>query len=173
MDLSFLDRPEILEVIFPVVYSPFLPYDYVQPHTSSGRTYSIEVERDTKIDCGFWASSKDSPSLLYFHGNGETVAGHEWVAPLYNQCGINLFVADYRGYGFSDGKPTITNLIRDSHAIFNGFKKLVKEGGYESKLFIMGRSLGSIPAIELAYHYQDELKGLIVESGSASNLRRL
>ena len=60
MDLSFLDRSEILEVIFPAVYSPFLPYDDVQAHPSDARTYSIEVERDIKIDCGFWVSSKDS-----------------------------------------------------------------------------------------------------------------
>jgi pimeloyl-ACP methyl ester carboxylesterase len=31
----------------------------------------------------------------------------------------------------------------------------------------MGRSLGSASAIELAFHYQKELKGLIVESGFA------
>ena len=37
----------------------------------------------------------------------------------------------------------------------------------------MGRSLGSLPAIELAFHYQEEVCGLIVESGSANNLRRL
>jgi pimeloyl-ACP methyl ester carboxylesterase len=37
----------------------------------------------------------------------------------------------------------------------------------------MGRSLGSIPALELAYHYQDEIRGLIIESGAANNFRRL
>ena len=96
MDLSFLDRQEILEVIFPVVYSPFFPHDYFQSSPSNIPTYSIEVEKDIKINCGFWISSKDSPTILYFHGNGETVGGHEWIAPFYNQRGINLFVADYR-----------------------------------------------------------------------------
>ena len=37
----------------------------------------------------------------------------------------------------------------------------------------MGRSLGSLPAIELAFHYQNDICGLIVESGSAHNFRRL
>ena len=40
-------------------------------------------------------------------------------------------------------------------------------------IFLMGRSLGSLPAIELAFHHQDEINGLIIESGSANNLRRL
>lgn len=30
-----------------------------------------------------------------------------------------------------------------------------------------------MPAIELAFHYQDEICGLIIESGAANNLRRL
>jgi hypothetical protein len=37
----------------------------------------------------------------------------------------------------------------------------------------MGRSLGSMPAIELAFNYQDEIRGLIIESGTANNFRRL
>ena len=37
----------------------------------------------------------------------------------------------------------------------------------------MGRSLGRVPAIEVALRYQDEIRGLIVESGAASNFRRL
>ncbi len=35
----------------------------------------------------------------------------------------------------------------------------------------MGRSLGSIPAIEVVYHYQNDVQGLIIESGSANNFR--
>jgi hypothetical protein len=35
----------------------------------------------------------------------------------------------------------------------------------------MGRSLGSISALELAYHHQEEIKGLIIESGFPSVVR--
>lgn len=173
MDLSFLDRQEILEAIFPVVYSPFFPYDYFSSSSSNAPTYSIEVDRDIKINCGFWVSGKDSPSILYFHGNGETVAGHEWIAPFYNERRVNLFVADYRGYGSSDGRPTISNMLTDAHAIFAGFQDVLSKEGFKRSIFLMGRSLGSIPAIELAFHYQDKVRGLIVESGSANNFRRL
>ena len=172
-DLSFLDRPEILDVIFPVVYSPF----YFSPSEGNSipnaTTHFIEVERGIKIGCGFWTRGKELPTILYFHGNGETVLDYDWLTQFYLRIGVNLFVSDYRGYGLSNGKPTITNLIQDSHLIFEGFKKVIEENGYEFKLFLMGRSLGSIPAVELAYHHQDEIKGLIIESGSAHNFRRL
>lgn len=173
MDLSFLDRSEILEVIFPLVYAPLYLPDYLRISPSGVPTYSIEVGEGISIVCGFWASSKDNPSILYFHGNGETVGTHEWIAPLYNQRGMNLFVADYRGYGTSDGKPTISNMIGDAHIIFENFKGIIEREGFNGSIFVMGRSLGSVPAIELAHNYQDEIRGLIIESGAANNFRRL
>ena len=173
MDLSPLDQPEILEIIFPVVYSPFYPPNYLRSTSPDVPNYSIEVEEGIKINCGFWVSSKECPSILYFHGNGETVADYNWIAPVYHQIGINLFVADYRGYGSSNGKPTISNMLTDAHTIFNGFKEIIEKEGFTESLFLMGRSLGSIPALELAFHYQDETRGLIIESGTANNFRGL
>ena len=173
IDLSFLDQPEILEVIFPVVYSTMYLPDYLQSSSVDVPSYSIEVEEGIKINCGFWVSGREYPSILYFHGNGETVATHDWIAPFYNQRGINLFVADYRGYGSSNGKPTISNMVSDAHTILKGFKEIIDKEGFKKSLFLMGRSLGSMPAIELASNYQDEIRGLIIESGAASNFRRL
>ncbi|MFC2002328.1 alpha/beta hydrolase, partial [Chloroflexota bacterium] len=86
---------------------------------------------------------------------------------------ISFFVSDYRGYGVSGGKPTITNMIQDAHLIFKGFKEILQKEGYMGKYFIMGRSLGSIPSLEIAFHYQDEICGLIIESGAANNFRPL
>jgi pimeloyl-ACP methyl ester carboxylesterase len=40
-------------------------------------------------------------------------------------------------------------------------------------LWVMGRSLGSISALELAFHYQEEMEGLIIESGFPSVVRIL
>jgi len=174
IDLSFLNRPEILEVIFPITYSPLsLLTDIFNPSLSQTTTRFIEVEKGVRIGCGFWPVGKNYPTILYFHGNGETAGVHEWIAPYYNQRKINLFVADYRGYGVSEGKPTITNMILDAHPIFQGFKEILNKEGYAGKYFVMGRSLGSIPALEIAFHYQEEINGLIVESGSANNFRPL
>ncbi len=165
LDLSFLDKPEILSFLF------YPRKDFYSP--GLGSIHFLEVGENIKIGCRFYLKDRDFPSLLYFHGNGETTGDYEWVAPLFNQRGMNLFVADYRGYGLSNGYPTITALVRDAHPIFAGFKEILKKEGCRGKLFLMGRSLGSVPVIELAYHYQDEIKGLIVESGGADILLRL
>ncbi len=128
----------------------------------------FEVDEDVFVGCRFYPVQIDGPNILYFHGNGETCLDYDYVAPLYGGRGLNLFVADYRGYGYSNGQPTCSSMINDVHPIFRGFIAMLSEKGHTGDIYVMGRSLGSASAIEAAYHYQDKLKGLIVESGFAS-----
>jgi len=173
-DFSFLDRPEILAVIFPIAYSPLsLLNDIFNPSLSETATRFIAVEPGVHIGCGFWPAGKEYPTIIYFHGNGETAGVSEGIAPDYNRRKINLFVADYRGYGASGGKPTVTSMMRDIHPLFQGFRDVLNKEGYTGKYFVMGRSLGSLPAIEVAFHYQEEISGLIIESGTSTSFRPL
>jgi pimeloyl-ACP methyl ester carboxylesterase len=160
---ELLDRPEVLQRLF------FPRRASAQELTSRyGVNHVIEAAPDISIGCRFYAAGSKAPSVLYFHGNGEMAPDYDYTAPLYQERGINLFVADYRGYGFSTGSPTCSAIIQDAHPVFHGFVAFLKHGGYTGDLFVMGRSLGSAPAIEVAFHHQDRLKGLIVESGFAS-----
>jgi hypothetical protein len=63
-------------------------------------------------------------------------------------------------------------MMKDSHRVFEGFKKIVGDYGFRKSFFVMGRSLGSLSAIELACNYQGDLQGLIVESGPSNNLKQ-
>ena len=55
--------------------------------------------------------------------------------------------------------------------IFKAAKEALDVRGYDPSLWVMGRSLGSLSAIELASRRQDEIRGLIIESGFANVLR--
>jgi alpha-beta hydrolase superfamily lysophospholipase len=165
VDLSFLDSPEV---------SGFFFYPHKDSASSrAGAVHFIDVGEGVAVGCRFYRAGGEFPSLLYFHGNGETAGDYEDAAPLFNRMGINLFVADYRGYGLSGGRPTVTHLLGDAHPIFRGFQEIIKREHYREEYFLMGRSLGSVPAVELAFHYQDEIRGLIVESGGADIFARL
>ncbi len=172
MNLSVFDRSDFLEIIFPLAYSPFYMNDYPKM-SSTVRTLSIEVELGVLIECAFWASDKVNPTIILFHGNGETAVGYDWLAPFYLDCDLNLLVTEYRGYGMSKGKPTITNMLGDALVIFKFINEYLRNEGYVANLFIAGRSLGSIPVLEVACHYQAEVNGLIIESGTANNFPRL
>ncbi len=164
-DYAILDRPEILRFVF-------YPRRDWTPAPSGASDYLVAVEQGVSISCRFYPASTGSPCILYFHGNGEVACDHDWIAPLYNREGIGLFVADYRGYGLSDGTPTFSSMTADAHSIFSFFLKTVRSSGHSEPLFVMGRSLGSHSAAELAFHYPEHLRGLMVESGSA-NVARL
>jgi alpha-beta hydrolase superfamily lysophospholipase len=111
------------------------------------------------------------PWILFFHGNGEVVSDYDEMSPFYHQKKINLVVADYRGYGASSGTPTLTDLVQDTHVIFKEVREELSRRNLRKDLWVMGRSLGSISALELAYHHQGEIKGLIIESGFPSVVR--
>lgn len=166
--LELYDEPDILCRLF----FPRREYatDSDEPEAIN---HMIKVAEGISIGCRFYPAQKDGPNILYFHGNGETAPEYDFVAPVYQKEGINLFVADYRGYGLSGGHPSCSAMIGDAHPTFRGFLDFLARGGYSGGHYVMGRSLGSAAAIEVAYHYQRQLKGLIVESGFASARNQL
>ena len=164
-DYAILDRPEILQFIF------YPRRDWLAPPPGAS-DFQVPVEEGVSISCRFYPAPNGSPCILYFHGNGEVACDHDWIARLYQREGIGLFVADYRGYGLSDGVPSFASVTADAHPICDFFLDKVRPSGQDVPLFVMGRSLGSHCAVELAYHYPERFRGLLVESGS-SNIARL
>jgi hypothetical protein len=63
------------------------------------------------------------------------------------------------------------NTLSDAHVVLAAARGMLAAEGFRDSLFVMGRSIGSIPASEAAAHHQDELRGLIIESGAANNFR--
>ena len=57
--------------------------------------------------------------------------------------------------------------MRDCHRIFQFSCKWMNANSFSGPLFLMGRSLGSASAIELACSYPEMVEGLIIESGFA------
>jgi len=162
IDYSALDRPEILMYLF----HPRPEWEGETPRNTA-KDVLIPVEQEVVIGGKFHMAQKSSPSILLFHGNGEIVADYDEMGPMYNGMGINFLPVDYRGYGRSTGKPTITAMMRDCHVIFDYVRAWLKKEGFTGPFILMGRSLGSASVLELAAHYNTQTDGLIVESGFA------
>ena len=166
IDYSQLDQPHILMFVFH-------PREELTSPPPNANDHTINVDDGISIKCRFYTAHKNAPSILYFHGNGEVVYDYDGIAPLYNELGINLFVADYRGYGQSNGRPSFSNTVKDAHKILQYFLEVLALYGYSQQTYIMGRSLGSLPALELASSRSKDLNGLIIESGFASTTNLL
>jgi hypothetical protein len=160
-DFSGLDKPEVLKNIF------FPRPEWKTIETSRATDISIPVEGDISIGARFHLFDIAGPCILFFHGNGEIVSDYDDLGPFYNRMGINFLPVDYRGYGSSGGTPTVHDMMQDCHSIYGFTKKWLADNGYTGPCILMGRSLGSAPALELASSYGQEVSGLIIESGFA------
>lgn len=163
-NLQKLDRPDILRVLF-------YPRETVRSAPPEGAAnIDIPVSEDIIIGSRLFTADKAAPVILFFHGNGETVPDYDDIGPVYAGLGLNFLITDYRGYGWSTGAPSATTLISDGRIIYQQITRWLEDNGYTGKLFVMGRSMGSAPAIDLAAQNYDRLSGLIIESGFAETI---
>lgn len=96
-------------------------------------------------------------TLLFFYGNGETVstaAARLWRWAEAFQC--NILCMDYRGYGFSDGTPSLAALREDALRVFDATAAL-REG---RPTLIASFSIGTVPAVHVAS--QRPVSGLLL-----------
>lgn len=161
-DYSHLDRPEVLRALF-------------HPRGEMGRRKAppgaVDVLIPTTDGCRiggtFHLAGVSAPNLLFFHGNGEIVADYDDLGPVYNRWGLNFLAVDYRGYGRSTGSPTVSAMMQDAHTVFAFTRAWLAAGGFTGPMIVMGRSLGSASALELAGGNPEHIGGLVVESGFA------
>lgn len=162
--LEKLDRPDISSVLF----YPRRGAD--RPVPEGAVNIDVQVGGGVHIGCRLFVAGKEAPVILFFHGNGEIVPDYDDIGPVFVQLGINFLTADYRGYGWSTGTPSASSLIDDGRSVFESVFEWLAANDYTGKVFVMGRSMGSSPAIDLAVRYRDKLSGLIIESGFAETI---
>ncbi|MEA1979361.1 MAG: alpha/beta hydrolase [candidate division Zixibacteria bacterium] len=122
----------------------------------------INVNESEKIH-GWYFPSTDTnvkKTVLLFHGNGGNISNRIPTIQFFVKNKINLFLFDYRGYGQSDGKPSEENMYVDSKAAYNWL--LNEKSVLPQDIILFGRSLGGVPAIDLAV--KTDCGGLILES---------
>ena len=125
-----------------------------------------------ELGARFYVAAPEHPTVLYFHGNGEVAPDHDDIAPMYHAIGLNLLVVDFRGYGRSGGVPTFAALLEDTGPVTEWFHALLDERTFSGRRFVMGRSLGAYPALEVAARHAERFEGVVIESGAA-NIHRL
>lgn len=102
-------------------------------------------------------------TLLFCHGNAGNIGDRlEKIKFLY-RIGWNIFIFDYRGYGGSEGSPTIKGLQRDTDAAYRWLvsgKETTKIP--PEQIILWGESLGGALATDLAA--RENIGGLILQS---------
>ncbi len=128
----------------------------------------IPVEKGVEVGASFHFKHRDAPVILFFHGNGEIVSDYDELGACFLDIGVNFFVVDYRGYGSSSGFPAFSSMMADCHTQLDFLISYMKENQMTGPVCVMGRSLGSAPALELGSNSSLALQSLVIESGFAT-----
>lgn len=103
--------------------------------------------------------------VLYLHGNAGNVTQRAAVLRrLQSEHDAAVLIFDYRGYGRSEGEPTIAGVIDDAKGARAELARLAKIDA--SEIVLMGRSLGGAIAVQLAA--EQRCRGLVLESTFSS-----
>ncbi len=159
-----MDQPEIQSFMF------FPRPDDGTPPPDTSKDQLINIDGETVHIRYHLIDDEEAPIILFFHGNGEIVADYDDMAEGYKEQQVSFIAAEYRGYGLSSGTPSATNMMHDAHAILTAVSQKLAAMKYSGKLLVMGRSLGSAPAIELAAAHPEQIKGLVLDSAFAFTL---
>lgn len=122
---------------------------------------------------GWWLPAKPGVTVkgtvLHLHGNGGNLAWHlggSWWLP---EQGYQVLLVDYRGYGLSEGAPSLPAIYQDVDAAFKWLDQAPEVQG--KPLIVLGQSLGGA----LAIHYlverperQAQLKAIVLDGVPAS-----
>lgn len=118
------------------------------------------AEDGIKLHGWFIPNPNAVATLLWFHGNAGNLSHRLDNIQRLKPLNLNIFIFDYRGYGRSEGEPDEQGIYRDSRAAYK--KVLELDGVSVDSLFLFGRSLGGICAVETAMNHP--ARGLILES---------
>jgi uncharacterized protein len=142
-----------------------IPTDVIPPSQQAMYTFSSEGH----TIYGFWVFPPDSLAMgytvLYCHGNKDNIGEYWDRVELLYQLGLRVFIFDYRGFGRSEGTPSVSGLYADGRAALAFLRDSLAVD--TTTLIFYGYSLGNVVSIDLAARVQSPFR-LVAEAPFAS-----
>ena len=136
------------------------------------RDITLTAADGTRLNAWFLPAKPGVPvkgTVLHLHGNGGNMAWHlsgSWWLP---EQGYQVLLLDYRGYGHSQGDPSLPAVYQDIDAAFDWLNKAPEVQG--KPLVVLGQSIGGALGVHyLAEHPQQRsrVKALVLDGTPAS-----
>ena len=146
-------------MIYPGSPVPFPPAEDLARHIAGVRLIDYQSADGNALRGALVpAADPGAPVAVYFHGNAESAAQNLPFAADLARRGIGVFLAEYRGYAGLPGTPSEDGLYADGEA---AVQAVLAQGVKPERLVLVGRSLGSGVATELALRHPCALLVLI------------
>jgi uncharacterized protein len=143
------------------LYHPVVLHRQAPPPSYAQGASEVFVETDLgdEIHGLYWPAPANRPTILFFHGNAQSVFEWALIAPELAPLECGLLLIDYPGYGKSSGKPHEKALFAAGRA---SLAWLTNQGIPAKMVLVFGKSLGGPVALHTAS--QQEVLGVILES---------
>lgn len=106
-------------------------------------------------------------TLYFLHGNAGNVVYNYLLMEPFVKKGFQVFMIDYSGFGFSQGKSKRKNVLRDGQDGLNYL--LAQKDIHYHHLLVYGQSLGGHLAAVVGARNQSAIDGLIIEGAFTSH----
>ncbi len=132
-------------------------------HDFTIKSYYFKTESGRKINGWLLKSKTEVPKISVFalHGNSGNLNSQYRRFIELMKYGFQIFLFDYPGFGYSEGKSTRENAVDDSYSVFDFFKNL--DEIKNTPKVIYGQSIGGNFSIPVAARNQDDIEGLVLE----------
>lgn len=103
-------------------------------------------------------------TILFLHGNAQNISTHLGSVYWLPERGFNVLLLDYRGYGASQGRPSVPGAQQD---IDSAMRHLVARRDLDPRrIVVLAQSLGGALGLHYLAHsgYRQHLRGAVIDS---------
>jgi uncharacterized protein len=137
------------------------------PEQCTQETVMIEVDDNIKIEAVKITNEEAEYDVLFYPGNGGINKNYKrFFIELSKKMKVNILVPNYRGYGLSEGEPSIENLKNDAEFQYNYFIRNARLG----RTILIGYSLGTYCSVEIASEHRFDYVVLIAPLSSMDEI---
>jgi len=138
---------------------------YVTPSMLQIRSEDVYFDSGGLRLHGWWLHAQDKPKgiVVFAHGNAENISTHIGSVYWLPAQGYDVFLFDYRGYGQSQGTPTLPGLQQD---YASALKYVFNRPDTDTRnVFVFGQSLGAAIVLvgTATSPYKSHLRAVIAE----------
>lgn len=142
---------------------------YSSPEREGVRAENVEFRSADGSRLHGWflpASGSAKATVLHLHGNAANISNHLPLVSWLPARGYHVLMFDYRGFGRSQGKPTLDGVVDDALAALSFVR--TRPDVDATRLIVFGQSLGGATALRMLARDAAGVRLAVIDSAFAS-----
>jgi len=142
---------------------------YTTPARMGVRADDVSVTTADGLRLHGWfmpAAGQAKATVLHLHGNAANIRNHLPLVSWLPARGYNVLMIDYRGFGLSEGKPSLDGIVDDAAAALAYLR--TRSDVDATRLIVFGQSIGGATALRMLARDSDGIRLAVIDSAFAS-----